>query len=514
MKRNYFSSVCLLALLSADCMAQVEFEPNQTILQNSSSNTFTAPVAVSADINLSDVDFFRIDLPNCGSWAFNLINPDGTPCALKMYLYDNQNTSDVIIASGGITFDFNQGIPNPVTLNCGNTIYVQVDQTSGTALGPYTLSVQPDPNAEPFECNGSFSSAAVIPIDTTVVTRLWGYDCGGSVDRDYFTAIAPQCGVLTVTASNIGAGAATEQDVMFTVFQQDTLTAIGGAGTSGCNEASVTGTYLVDAGPVYIKVEDFVGNTGVCNQSYNLSLTPFDLSLEFDSSDDCECNNTFATACAVDANSSREIKLWGLNNILSPLGPQDRDYYTVMIEDCAELTVTASNIGGGGATQQDVMITVYQPDTLTVVGTAGTNTCDQPTISGTFTVEPGIAYVQIHDYVGPTGICSQSYNLSSIPFTLTFSASNCTGVPEVDNRSGFSVQPNPTTGVVLVLLSSATEAGQLIMRNAMGQELSTQRVRSGDARITIDLAPFGQGIYLLELLLDDGTSTVERVVKN
>lgn len=514
MSHHYRSLLVTLLLTPSLGFAQVESEPNGTILQNSASNTFTAPVDVSADINLSDVDFFRIDLPNCGSWAFNLINPDGTPCALRMYLYDNQNTSDVIIATGGINFDFNQGIPNPVTLNCGRTIYVQVDQTSGTALGAYFLSVQPDPNAEPYECNGTFDSAALIPIETTIETRLWGYDCGGLGDRDHFMAIAPQCGVLKVTASNIGGGAPTEQDVMFTLYQEDTLTAIGSAGVGDCNEESITGNFLVREGPVYIKIEDYVGNSGVCNQSYNLSLTPFDLTLEFDTSDECECNNTFSTACEVDINSTQQIKLWGVNNTLSLLGPQDRDYYSVLIEECSQLTVTASNIGGGGPTQQDVMITVYQPDTVTVVGTAGTNTCDQPTISGTFAVEPGIAYIQIHDYVGPSGICSQSYNLSSTPFTLTMSASVCTELAEVGGPLQFSVQPNPTTGSFQVVRSRSEGAGRLMLLNALGQLVHTQNVRSGEDRITLDLGSAQQGVYLLELQMQDGTITSKRIVKN
>ncbi|MBK9638081.1 MAG: hypothetical protein IPO63_09785 [Bacteroidetes bacterium] len=77
--------------------AQPETEPNNNINQ---SNPFTAPVIVTAHITTSspdDRDFFKITLPSCASWTFNLIDSSGNPGVLQMRLYNLQNTSNGLI---------------------------------------------------------------------------------------------------------------------------------------------------------------------------------------------------------------------------------------------------------------------------------------------------------------------------------------------------------------------------------------------------------------------------------
>ncbi|MBL0031063.1 MAG: hypothetical protein IPP27_02375 [Bacteroidetes bacterium] len=157
---------------------QSETEPNNTIIQNIPANTFNAPDSISASITTSspdDKDFFKIVLPYCGSWSFNLINPIGSPCVLRMYLYNGQNTSNVIISSGGVVFDFNAGIPDPVIINCGGIMYIQIDQTSGADLGAYSLEITEN-TFSGFVCNTDSGLAQLVTTDTTLESRLYGYD--------------------------------------------------------------------------------------------------------------------------------------------------------------------------------------------------------------------------------------------------------------------------------------------------------------------------------------------------
>ncbi|MFN8393995.1 MAG: hypothetical protein U0176_04905 [Bacteroidia bacterium] len=122
--------------------SQVEFEPNNTIIQNtptilSQPRLLYLPTSRPQALTTAT---FKIVLPHCGTWAFNIVNPNGSPCVLKMYIYNAQNTNNWIINSGGATFDFNNGLPEPVRVNCGQVMYVQIDQASGTNLGAYSLT--------------------------------------------------------------------------------------------------------------------------------------------------------------------------------------------------------------------------------------------------------------------------------------------------------------------------------------------------------------------------------------
>mgnify|MGYP006291592161 CR=1 FL=1 len=403
--------------------AQSEFEPNNTILQNTDSNTFTAPVEVSASINNSsdDRDFFKIEFPYCAQWRLTLINPNGDPVILRMFLYNDQNLGDDIINGNGIVFNYNLGIPDPVFLNSGQPVYIQIDQTSGEDLGNYTLSITEVDSDGDWQCNNYFYEASNLPVDTIIETSLWGYDINGDPDRDYFKVQVPECGVLNIRASNIGGGADVEQDIQFFVYQPDTLTEIGSA-SSVCNDATVAGSFLVEAGEAYIKLDDRTGSLGGCQAGYDLSNTPFTLMLEFDISDPCECNNDFANACEIPINSEQEIKLWGVNNTLNPAGPQDRDYFKVQVPECGVLNITASNIGGGADVEQDIQFFVYQPDTLTEIGSAS-SVCNDATVAGSFLVEAGEAYIKLDDRTGSLGGCQAGYDLSNTPFTFSTSFS-------------------------------------------------------------------------------------------
>jgi hypothetical protein len=270
----------IFASVISNVFAQTEVEPNNTILQNSSSNTFTAFDTIKASItnnNPDDRDFFKIVLPYCSNWNFNIINPNGSPCVLKMYLYNAQNTSNVIINSTGTTFDFNAGIPAPVALNCGQTIYVQIDQTSGVDLGAYSLVITENAFSG-FLCNVDTSTAALIPVNTNIEAKLYGYDCNGNVDVDWYKVIPPVCGVLNI---NI-AGVNNLQEIKIECFNSSITLIANAPNVSGGANNSIS--VLLKGGVTYfIKISDRYGfNCGnQCTDPYDLVDDPFNFKMDF-----------------------------------------------------------------------------------------------------------------------------------------------------------------------------------------------------------------------------------------
>lgn len=96
---------------------------------------------------------------------------------------------------------------------------------------------------------------------------------------------------------------------------------------------------------------------------------------------------------------------------------------------------------------------------------------------------------------------------------------SCAGMPVgiaeryVDQR--LSVVPNPTTDLVFIALEDV-EGGdvQLILRDLLGKALITTDAgaANGDWYHTMDLSPFGQGVYLLEVQTRKGMA-VRRIQK-
>lgn len=78
---------------------------------------------------------------------------------------------------------------------------------------------------------------------------------------------------------------------------------------------------------------------------------------------------------------------------------------------------------------------------------------------------------------------------------------------------GLRIWPNPTNGDVYVVRTNHSEAGQVTVRNAIGQVVASSYLRGGESRITFDLSSQGPGLYVIELLGADGARVVERVVK-
>ncbi len=410
-----FTLLPFLLLCFAPVRAQVELEPNNTIIQNTAANTFLAPVSISANItriNPDDRDYFKIELPYCAAWKFNIVNPNGSPCILKMYLYNNQNTSSHVFTSSGKTFDFNAGLPAPVVLNCGGPVYIQIDQTSGNDLGAYSLSVTEDV-FNGLKCNNSFASAPLIPLDTILDERLWGYSCNGQSDAAFYKLQTPRCGVLEANVTGVNAN----QRIVMQVY--DSLFNLVDQNTASGNGANATLNPLLEVGTYYLKVYEWTG--GCCSPGYNfyhLSTDPFVLTTTFDTTDVAECNNSFPTAFPIPLDTVFDAKLWGVNfnisngQLLDRV--EDQDFYVVYAPRCGvwEVTLTGANVNQ--RMQIDVYDSLYTLINRKIASGNGAN------VTSATLLEKGVNYLHVREWTG--GCCSPGYNsyhLADDPYTLT-----------------------------------------------------------------------------------------------
>lgn len=90
-------------------------------------------------------------------------------------------------------------------------------------------------------------------------------------------------------------------------------------------------------------------------------------------------------------------------------------------------------------------------------------------------------------------------NISSVHHVDSYSIN---GVDETNGMS-FATYPNPTTGMVNI---KSTEPGQINVFNALGQLLSSQNT-DGIGQISIDLGDYPCGLYLIQLIGQNGMVT-------
>lgn len=411
------SAMVVACLLCTQALfAQAEFEPNGTILLNSASNTFTAPVSVSANITNSpdDRDFFRIILPYCSSWSFNIVNPNGAPVALTVYFYNGQNTSEVILNSNGINFNFVAGIPNPVVLNASGEMFLQVDQTSGANLENYQVQVT-EATFEGPECNNSFVNAEPLGANGTISDRIWGYDLGGNPDVAHFKLNAMECGVQNISVSGVNSTQRMVIEVFDSLFQSINSVTASDVG------ASVSLSTLLSAGTYYVRISEWVSNS-CCSAGWNVySLVndPFIITTSFDSSDAAECNNTFLQAFDIPMDTVFDAKLWGVNTRISDGTAndlnEDQDFFRI---HATSPGVHVIDITGVNPSQR-LVIQVFDESLNSINGTVASNVGSN--VSLATLLSEGWYYIRISEWIS-NGCCDAGwnvYNLADDPFTVS-----------------------------------------------------------------------------------------------
>ena len=80
-------------------------------------------------------------------------------------------------------------------------------------------------------------------------------------------------------------------------------------------------------------------------------------------------------------------------------------------------------------------------------------------------------------------------------------------------RQALLFSPNPTTGFTTIHLAQAGAVKRVRIIDSQGQIVQDNSYKSHGFQIAIDLGNLTPGIYLAEVVLEDGSKATERVVR-
>ncbi len=118
-------------------------------------------------------------------------------------------------------------------------------------------------------------------------------------------------------------------------------------------------------------------------------------------------------------------------------------------------------------------------------------------------VQNGVYSVQV-TYSNPCPIISNSISWS------------VTGLPDASSISGFKLFPNPGVGIYSIsFVGYVTASAKLYVSNSLGEEILVQKisVQRGSNLFTINLDAVSCGYYAVRLVLENGQTSVAKLVK-
>jgi PKD repeat protein len=86
-----------------------------------------------------------------------------------------------------------------------------------------------------------------------------------------------------------------------------------------------------------------------------------------------------------------------------------------------------------------------------------------------------------------------------------------TDMTEYLNNSELSIFPNPTTGILNILIPESMENATIFVYNSQGTEVSSFSVSDKNGTITTDLKKYGNGIFFIHVL-SEGYTKIEKVI--
>ena len=319
MKKSVYILTLLFIAHLGYAQIYTEVEPNNSFAQ---ANMVTSTVTIIDSMgSSSDVDYFQVNLPSAGVLTVALSNvPSGQLMRLYAYNSAQGQIGFVQAASNGSGFTYDLLLPSGIT-------YLRISDLNGlVSSSAFHLNLSLD-NSDACECNNSFATACLVSPNSLLHPQLFGYnsDLGGN-DVDYFELNLPDCGVVSINLSNIA------NNQLIRLYAYDAA-----QNQIGFIQAPSTGTgfsydLLLPSGVSYFRIYDINGNS----DSIHLNL-----SLVYDTSDACECNNSFATACQIPANDTIHPQLFGYN---SDLGGNDVDFYQIQSGNCVHECIAISNV--------------------------------------------------------------------------------------------------------------------------------------------------------------------------
>lgn len=290
-----------------------------------------------------DVDIFKIHTDIAGILNVDIINLTGI-IDFTVSIVDS-STNDVLTTQEGSNgSDMNFGVSI-----CSGTFYIKLTDGSDGSPGDYIHELSPILNTltltfdteDIFECNNTIADATEIPINTTLqfkidgLNDLYGYEDDLPYDVDYFKFSTIEAGVLNIAISNF------TDNLDFTITIIDSASNEIVALKEGDNGDNVSLDALLCFGTFYLRIDD--GSDGAPGDYIN-ELNPAlnTLTLLFDNTETCECNNVFLDACEIPTDTAFITHLNGVNNIYG-ITPNDRDYFIIHPTCTGEISVSLTN---------------------------------------------------------------------------------------------------------------------------------------------------------------------------
>ena len=282
-----------------------------------------------------DVDYFKLEVTEPGVLEVlvnNYTEATGAAIAIEVTLLANDGITQIAYSvEGYVSFD----VQKEFAL-CPGTYYLLINEcylTDNDAADPDLLYTNIHLNTnEITECNNCFAYATEVPIDTSFTTKIYGTNnlYPGGTDRDYFKVEVPVAGIMHIYIDN-----PSSLELVLKVYDDDTTT------------SDLASIFDVDAGPVNLSTY-----TVVCPRTYYFYIysseypsydsTSITVNIGIDTSEICECNNTFEEAMYVPMDTTFVTKMHGTN-----MDYGDRDYdidYFYIVSPCyGQIEITVNN---------------------------------------------------------------------------------------------------------------------------------------------------------------------------
>ncbi|MBK8562522.1 MAG: T9SS type A sorting domain-containing protein [Saprospiraceae bacterium] len=415
----------------------------------------------NSDLGDYDEDFYKLELPVCGVVRVKISGLAASQ-SIRLYAYnkDQIQIGYVSSPSNGTGFTYDLLLPD-------STSYLRIydgNNKSDTTHLNMTLTYDV---TDACECNNSFAKACVISPNTSLYPQMFGFNSDlGGYDEDFYKLDLPVCGVVRVKIS----GLAASQSIRLYAYNKDQIQI--GYVSSPSNGTGFTYDLLLPDSTTYLRLYD--GNNKSDTTHLNMTLT-------YDVTDACECNNSFAKACPVSPNTTLHPQMFGFN---SDLAGYDEDFYKLNLSDCGLLSVNLSNL----ASSQSLRLYVYDKN-QTQIGYKSS-----PSSGTGFTYDLALpdstTYLRIYDG-------NNKSDTTHLNMKLTFSP--CSATNETDVLD-FKIYPNPVQGEKL-FVQLGTYYGDLSVRlwNVHGQLVQNAEYPNTSGHIEFPIAAGGSGIFWLEL---------------
>ncbi len=282
-----------------------------------------------------DVDYFKLEVTEPGVLEVlvnNYTEATGAALAIEVTLLANDGITQIAYSvEGYVSFD----VQKEFAL-CPGTYYLLINEcylTDNDAADPDLLYINIHLNTnEITECNNCFAYATEVPIDTTFTTKIYGTNnlYPGGTDRDYFKVEVPVAGIMHIYIEN-----PSSLELVLKVYDDDTTT------------SDLASIFDVDAGPV-----DLSTYTVVCPRIYYFYIysneypsydsTSITVNISIDTSEICECNNTFEDAWYVPFDTTFVTKMHGTNMDYGDTD-HDIDYFYIVPPCDGQIEITVNN---------------------------------------------------------------------------------------------------------------------------------------------------------------------------